>query len=116
MKISDLLENHEQVYYHVTPKKNIPYILRDGLVPGIGRRSSKLGEIKENIYLFKTLDDVEEAIMNWMEDEFEDDLLAILKIIVPSTFTGIHQHPHAAWEYITDKTIPTQYISVLQDV
>jgi len=69
------------VYFHVTPATNLNSILEDGLRPRIGARSAELGETTEAVYLFKSLDDVEDALTNWLGDCFdEDEVLALLSV------------------------------------
>lgn len=67
--------------YHVTPMENLESILEHGLVPMIGERSEKLGEVNPRVYLFPQADHVEDALSNWLGDELEDyDELAILEV------------------------------------
>lgn len=118
MKICDILseatnmDNNVDVYYHVTPYSNVPNILKQGLLIGIGRLSQSAGEIKNRIYMFKDKTDVEDALMNWLGDEFPDERLAVLKITLPKSFKGIKQHEFANWEYVSYKPIPAKYISI----
>lgn len=56
--------------YHVTPIENLPSIKRYGLIPKIGKRSQKLGEPVEAVYLFLNKDEVNDALANWLGDEF----------------------------------------------
>jgi len=70
--------------YHVTTYKKSIRILNYGLVPRIGKRSLKLERYKA-IYLFKTYADVENALMNWLGDEFkENERLSLLKVKIPN--------------------------------
>lgn len=67
--------------YHVTPSHNLQSILEDGLTPLIGPRSMQLGEAQARVYLFRSLDDVETALMNWMADAFdENEELVVIEI------------------------------------
>jgi hypothetical protein len=78
-KIAESLE--EKLFYHVTPIKNLKDILNAGIVPSIGPRSEQIGETEPKIYLFRSIEDVENALMNWMSDAFdEDQALVILEI------------------------------------
>lgn len=76
--------------YHVTTLQAVSSIIENGLVPTIGPRSAKLNEPRAAIYLFPTLEHVEEALSNWLGDEFDDeDELAVIEIdreaVVPDT-------------------------------
>ena len=49
-------------YYHATEKKNLSSILTQGLIPQVRSRSAMLDEDKA-VFLFKTLDDTENALI-----------------------------------------------------
>lgn len=67
--------------YHVTPKKNVESILAQGLLVKIGENSKNCGEEKEAVFLFLTKDDLENGIVNFLSDCFdEDEELAILSV------------------------------------
>jgi GNAT superfamily N-acetyltransferase len=114
MKISELFEDNlsknDEVYYHVTPESNIPDILKNGLDPTYSNSDHN------GVYLYKSLNDVEDAIgdseYGYLSDKFSEDTLAVLKITLPDNFGEIKQHPSAPWEYISYKLIPPQYISL----
>lgn len=73
------------VAFHVTPAHNLPSILTRGLVPAVGPRSRDAEEVREALYLFATRDDVENALLNWLGDCFEEDEdLVILELAHPS--------------------------------
>ena len=59
-----------ETYFHVTEKKNLKSILSKGLVPQIGTLSQKLGEDRKAIYLFATELEMENALANWLGEEF----------------------------------------------
>lgn len=71
-------------YYHITPYKNIDSIMRQGLVPQIGNRSTKQQEEHPAVFLFNDRVSVEDAIMNWYGDEFDDGTkFAVIQIHLP---------------------------------
>lgn len=74
----------EHMYFHVTPKSNLARILKTGLLPKIGARSKKLKEPNPAIYLFGSKEDAEEAVMNWLGDEFGDSALVLLSVSLPT--------------------------------
>jgi len=49
-------------YYHAAEKKNLSSILTQGLIPQVRSRSAMLDEDKA-VFLFKTLDDTENALI-----------------------------------------------------
>lgn len=61
------------VGYHVTTDESLNNILEEGLAPHIGPRSEEMGETEPKIYLFSSKDDVENALSNWLGEQFDDD-------------------------------------------
>jgi hypothetical protein len=57
--------------YHVTSSKNLPSIMENGLIPNIPEDYGDKGDIK-GIYLFKTLDDLDNALYNWLGERIDD--------------------------------------------
>lgn len=106
MKINDI---KTRTFYHVTKEDNWPSIKQNGLAASIGERSAKMSE-DEGIFLFGSWDDLENAVMNWLGDEFEEDSLIAIKIKLPLSFP-IKHNANAAFEYITKKNIPPEYIA-----
>lgn len=105
-------------YYHVTLLSNIKSIFKDGLLPKIGERSREIGEREEAVYLFPTIEDMEEALMNWLGDWYTDSYgenipLGILEINLPKDFEILDSI--VEYEKISKKTIPPQYISLLRE-
>lgn len=58
----------ENVAYHVTPTKNVKRILAKGLDPKIPLE----GDV-EGVYLFPDKITMQDALMNWLGDKFEED-------------------------------------------
>lgn len=95
------------ILFHVTKKRNLQKISRDGLIPSKGARSRKLSEPRPAIYLLRSMADVEDAIMNWLGDEFdEDEELVALKVLVPKGF----EVARVAFEYQVFRKIPPSAI------
>jgi len=98
--------------YHVTTYKKSTRILNYGLVPKIGIRSSKL-EKQKAIYLFKTYSDVENALMNWLGDEFEEnERLSLLKVNIPK---GAIVEEGVEYELVVLSKIPAKNITLIKD-
>lgn len=68
--------------YHVTPKKNMKSILKKGFIPQIGENSKAANENNSSVYLFKTLEDADTALGQWLGEIYEDleDDLVIFEI------------------------------------
>ena len=105
----DVMVGNMKKYYHVTPHKNLKKILTEGLLPKKGKRSQNLGEKKSAIYLFDSIDDAEDAVMNWMGDEFpESERLVLLEITLPNDFKVVKEK--GQFETISYNQIPKKYI------
>lgn len=52
------------IVYHLTSKRNLSSILKNGLIPKIGPRSKFIGENKKRIYFFKDIDDIKKCYKN----------------------------------------------------
>lgn len=99
-----------EILYHVTPTRNVKSILAKGLVPSIGQRSAQL-ETESNLFLFPTKDAAEDAVMNWLGDEFDDEPLSLLAVSsngLEGKFT-----PGAEYEFTVSSPIPPQNIKVI---
>lgn len=96
------------MYYHVTPADNLNSIMRVGLRPSIGNRATACGEDAPKVYLFVHRKDVDNALMNWLGDEFDDDVaLAVLQVECDSVVRG-----DVAYEYVCFETIAPECISL----
>jgi hypothetical protein len=100
-----------EILYHVTPTRNVKSILAKGLVPSIGARSSQL-ETESNLFFFPSKDAAEDALMNWLGDEFpEDEPLALLAVSsngLEGKFTK-----GAEYEFTVSSPVPQQNIKVV---
>lgn len=94
--------------YHVTPTKNLKSIAKQGLVPTVGDRASQITGEKSGIYVFPDQISAEDAVMNWLGDEFDDEPLTMLKIDI----TGLQNHisKGADYELIVGTTIEPKRI------
>lgn len=98
--------------YHITPSENLSSILRKGLIPQKGERTRKILDEKAAIYCFPDKNSMEDAVMNWLGDEFdEDESLALLEIDT----TGLEGNVTggAKYEIAITSVIPSKNIRVL---
>ena len=67
---------------------------------------------KKAVYMFKSMIELEDALMNWLDDKFpEDALLSILKI--DGTGLDIESNPNVGFEVFTQNVVPpTKIIDV----
>ncbi|MFY0516589.1 hypothetical protein ACOMCU_01975 [Lysinibacillus sp. UGB7] len=98
-----------QEFFHVTPISNMDLILSVGLIPQIGERSEGVEE-EALVCLFRTYEDCETALLQWLGEEFEEleEELVILKVQLPNDFPLIQT---SEWEVVSKINIGAQYIS-----
>jgi len=94
--------------FHVTPTKNLKSIAKQGLVPGIGDRSKKIAGEQSGIFVFADQTSAEDAVMNWLGDEFDDEPLTMLKIDVSGLEKNISKG--ADYEWVVNTTIDPKRI------
>lgn len=120
MRIREITESvGELKLYHVTPASNIKSIMKKGLLPRVGERSAQLGERKA-VFLFPTMEDAEEAVGNWLGDEFDDEEnLALLEITLDSDDENLLKEEDddsvAGYECIYLAVIPPSKIKVITE-
>lgn len=69
--INEDKKSNKKYGYHITRKANIDSIMKNGLKPRIPLDYGERGDIK-GIYLFKTLEDVESALEQWLGERIEE--------------------------------------------
>lgn len=79
---------NKDIVYHVTAECNLESILTNGLIPQVGYRSKQLGE-PPCIFFFEKMEAVEDAVLNWLGDELENEHgenleLVCLEILIES--------------------------------
>lgn len=108
-------QNASVMHYHVTPSKNLGSIMQVGLVPAIGARSKAFGETVPRVYLFTGLDACENALINWLGEEFEhlaDEGLVILEI----ASNGLSGDSGVAFEFACSSVVsPDRILRVLDE-
>jgi len=117
MRFKDFLLLNENidntVYYHVSTETNTHSILRSGLQITKGDRSSQVEGEEAGIFLFRDTDSVEDALSNWLGDEFsEDERINLFEVTLPSTFP-LENDPES-WEVISRVDIPPSFIKLIQ--
>lgn len=101
-------ELQARIYYHVTPQSNTNNILQSGLLVQQGERAKQLNEA-DGVFLFRSVMEAEDAVMNWLGDEFgEDEPLDLLEITLPLTFP-LEDDPDI-FEVVSRLDIPPSFI------
>ena len=98
------------MFYHVTPESNLESIFEKGLMPSIGERSAQC-ETMPMVFLFNSLCDCENALSNWLGEEFEDtyERLAVLEVLIPKSFPLITT---VEWESASESVILPNQIRI----
>ena len=86
--------------YHVTPYKNWKKVKKHGLLPRAGRRGFAADDPDEpRIYLFESPETADDAMTNWLVDEYpEDRFFALIQVEVYGT-SRIYDDPEVAGSY-----------------
>lgn len=106
-----LCYNNRMNVWHVTPTINIFGILEEGLVPSIGARSEELGEDAKRVYVFTSIDALENALGNWLGEAFEEDeALSILSLEVETSRVIVPDNLFEA--YILDTVAPSCIVQI----
>lgn len=103
-------------FFHVTLYSNAWKISREGLQPQIGERAENCEEQGPVVFLFSTQEDMENALSNWLGDEFGDDQIVILKIRLPKSYENDLIYDSAVkYEVQCKREIPSDYIVFLNE-
>lgn len=90
----------------MTPIDNLDSIMRVGLRPSIGHRAIACEEDTPKVYLFGHRKDVDNALMNWLGDEFDDDIaLAVLQVECDSVVRGDVDYEFVCFDVIAPECI-----------
>lgn len=113
-----MLPNKDQLLFHVTEKQKLENIRQAGIVPSIGQRSQAANETEPLIYLFRHRKDMEDAVVNWLGEQFDDDTeLVALEIQMPAGFAKwLKFDINAPYEVTYDKTIPFHWVKQIEDI
>jgi hypothetical protein len=96
---------------HVTPSVNIRSIQERGLTPIIGERSADAGETTPAIYCFDDGDAIENALLNWLSEVFdEDETLALFMIRLPKI---LPIRPAHHYEIVLKEEVPPAQLTLL---
>lgn len=99
------------ILFHITDTRLIPKILREGLKPKLGSKSSQC-ENEPAVFLFTSIEAMENAMLNWFMDEVDDDVpLAVLKITIPDSWKeNVFINTNANYEAICKIPVPPKFI------
>lgn len=64
------------------------------------------------IYLFRDIETANDAIMNWLGDEFDDESLTMFRVLIPMDARVTEE----AFEVVVHDPIPPTYIEEIGEV
>lgn len=97
--------------FHVTKRDNLESIMKDGLLPQIGKYAEEMGEPTPGVWMFPSLEDAEEMAPIWLEPVYGSDLV-FLRIDLPSGYDV--ESTGSDYELFTTERIPPNHISVVE--
>ena len=101
--------------YHITPTENVPSIKRNGLVPQIGPRATLIGEPEKAVYFFYSIKEVDNALLNWLGEEFgEDEELSLITVYLTDEFISKNEVQAAGYEYAISAVINPEHITGIE--
>ena len=106
MKIYRIAQADE--YYHITPTYNIDSILENGLTPSVPNDMSDTN----GVYMFRSLDDAHDAIVNWLGDRYDEDVDLSILSIDPAGVSDINSV--VGYEVMSRDTILPKFIKVVE--
>lgn len=109
MRFNEIIESYAtSKMYHITPTKNVPIILKQGLYPTSGDEDSSYSD-EERLYLWPTLEDAKMAIKDWAIERFNEPISSL-----EVNTSGIEVNPTMVeWEVYTLDAIPPERIRVV---
>lgn len=112
-----LKESLARTLFHLTPWRLWRKIKVQGLIPQQGVRGLYADDSDAaRIYLFESLGTLEDAMMNWFMEKFENDrYFAVIQVIVPGD-VEIFDDPEIAGSFYVEAPIPVSNIKLLQKV
>ena len=104
------------VGYHITRQANLKKIIKNGLEPRVHEDFGESGDIK-GIYLFKTIDDCENALSNWfgerIEEWEEDNDKEFKESLIVVDLTGLDLFDSVEYEWVCLEHIsPDRFLEV----
>lgn len=101
--------------YHVATEAAWQRIRREGLKPSIGERSSLAAEESPKVFLFASRQDVDDALGNWLGEEFEDydGELVVIEMETPRGAEPTFPDDEWSWEWSTAEPIDPLTLTVV---
>jgi hypothetical protein len=115
-KIGFLYENiNKKLVYHVTSKRYLSKIHKNGLIPKIPKDYGEDGD-EIGVYCFPSIEDTENALMNWLgerieewEDENDKEYNEVV-LVLDITGLKVKENHDVDYEIIVKEPIPPDRI------
>lgn len=96
--------------YHVATEEQVASIRHAGLLPAISERSSEANETAPAVYFFRSPEDVENAMMNWLGESLpENSKLYMLTAELPDAYAPVLANT-AGYETACYAPVPPDYL------
>lgn len=96
--------------FHVTTLSAAESIWRNGFQPGIGPRSTDLGETTAATYFFTSAAALDAASFNWLSEAFEDESEPVVVLVVSVPTGSVHIDPRSGFEAVALSAVPASAI------
>lgn len=122
-KFNEFINESKENYifaYHVTRRKNLDSIYKNGIEPRIPKDFGIDGDIK-GVYLFKTIEDTENALYNWLgerieewEEENNDEYdEVVLKIDITGLYDNLIDTVEYEWTCLVN-IVPNRIVEIIE--
>lgn len=103
--------NIPERFYHVTTADSYDQIMREGLLPRLGQRSQDFGEVQPAIYLFPSINALQDAL--WLAEAFDDEEdLVVLCVQAEGISNPLPSFmDDESWEWRTEQAIGKEHLS-----
>ena len=108
----EFMEAKNNYFYHVTHKKNVRSIMKNGILPKINR---DMNDIKA-VFLFDNMNTLEDAMMNWLGDKFDEDDELVVLTIDKKQLKNIQYDKDVGYEYYTKEIIKPSAILKVENM
>ena len=112
--------NEPKFGYHVTRRKNLNSIKKKGLEPRIPIDYGTDGDVK-GVYLFKTIEDTQNALYNWLgeriEEWEEENNKEYDEVVLKINISGLEEHLIDSAEYewtCLVNIVPSRIVDVIE--
>lgn len=104
--VNRLLETaNVRTYYHVTQGSRAASIRSTGLLPKIEKRGIRASEKAPAVYFFDSLDTAEDALTNWLADEYPESESKAVVFAAELNSTELQPDPELAGSFILFRAV-----------